>query len=617
MSKTRSAAGEQRRRAPAADTPEGRAEQRKKAIAVKERDPLRRRILGALAESPATTTELSKLLDSPQPSINRLLKEFREKGLVSREEDSLDGRLRRYYLTSTGEVELNSHIAFGAGQEPPPAALPDEHALELQRKALDKAVRIRREQNRLEEAASRFRAVMREAEKIGARDLALEATVELAKTVRQDRRRDEHEELDKVYAGLIDKLNGIAIGSASEYSADFALPAAAHLRYVLGRAGDRLHDDLQTREAHLIAARELYGQLCSNSDSPAKRDWFTRRAWSIISLAGNLRKQTLLESALRTATIAKRDFDILDDDYGRAHCLFMFGLCLRLLGEFHEAAVCIERAYRLASANSFERIRADALMQMGEVKRCLGELDEARTMLDEALDHAGRMELWVTQAFARSALGAVEFQLDHLDAAQKSFGSAERLFDGCQHAEGIALNTRRQAAVARRVAEESSRPSYAAIERLIKLASEGYSRLQSPAGIVACEVEEGWVRMLRKGGRVQPVISRLQAILADRNSRNFLELDPWVPQLLCRFAQKAQDEALVLNSEHVVATAQEKLRERGSRSVEQVAEVVTEIEHQDEGELDALTVEMGGESRRDTNAFTEVHQLDHEFALAQ
>jgi DNA-binding MarR family transcriptional regulator len=617
MRKASPAADEQRRRAHVAETPEGRVKQQVKAIAAKERrEPLRRRILDALAEGPATTTELSKSLGSTQPAINRVLKEFREGGLVTREGDIVDRRLQHYYLTEAGEAELNRYTAFGAVQKPPPA-LSDERAWELQRRAIDKAVAIRREENRLGEAASRLRAVMREAEKLGARDLALEAMVELAKTVRQDRKRDEQEELDTIYDTLVEKLNEIAIGNAEDYSADFALPAAAHLRYVLGRSGDRRDDDLQTREAHLIAARELYGQLYSNSHFPARKEWFTRRAWSIISLAGNLRKQTRLETALHTATIAKRNFDHLEDDYGRAHCLFMFGLCLRLLGEFHEAAVCLARAHQLATSNGFERIQADALMQMGEVKRCLGELDEARTMLGDAFDHAGRMNLWVTQAFARSALGAVEFQLDRFDAARESFESAELLFEGCQHVEGTALNTRRQAAVARRVAEESSRPSYLAIERLIKLASKGYLQLHSPAGIVACEVEEGSVQLLRKDGRVQPVIRRLQEILADRSRREFLELDPWVPQLLWRFAQKAQDETLVEASEKVVATAQEKLRERGMRGVDQVAEVVRAIKHEDEGELDTPTVEMGGESRRDPTAFAEARRHDHEFALAK
>jgi DNA-binding MarR family transcriptional regulator len=620
MRKTSPAAVEQRRRAPSADNPEKRVEQL--TGVTREREPLRRRILAELAEGPATPTQLSKSLGSAPPSISRVLKDFRTAGFVIREEDGIDHRNRHYYLTEVGEVELNRETAFGEKQDPPADRSQDEKA-RLLWKALEKGVRIRREQNRLDEAASRFRAVIREAEKLGERELALQAMVELAKTVRQDRRSDEQPELNATYEELVRRLNGIAIGDADGYDADHALPAAAHLRYVLGRSGDRRDDDLQTREAHLISARELYGQLYLNSDRGGGREWFTRRAWSMISLAGNLRKQTLLEPALRTATVAKHDFDLLEDDYGRAHCLFMFGLCLRLLGEFHEAAACLERAHGFAVGNSFERIRADALMQMGEVKRCLGELEEARTMLDEALDHAGRMDLWVTQAFARSALGAVDFQTNQFDAARESFEAAGRLFEGCQHDEGIALNTRRQAAVARRsrASEEGSRPSYAAIEQLIRTASEGYSKLQSPAGIVACEVEEGWVRMLRKGGRVQAVVGRLQAILDDRGKREFLELDPWVPQLLCRFAGEAQDEDLLSESETVMATAQEKLRERGMRGVDQVAEVVGEIKHEDERELDAPTVEMGGESRRDLGASSEasrrVRETEHEFALAR
>jgi DNA-binding MarR family transcriptional regulator len=596
----------QRPRASAAVSADRRVKAQITAIAEREGEPLRRKILAALAVGVATPTELGKGFNSPTPSVNRILKEFREAGLVSREGAAADRRHRYYSLTAAGETELNRYTAFGKGQEPP-SSITDDETRRLLRLALDKGVRIRRQENRLGEAASRFRAVIREADKIGERDLALEAMIELAKTLRQDRQRDEQEQLNAAYADLATKLNEIAIGNARDYSADLALPAAAHLRYMLGRAGDRRKDDLQTREAHLISARELYGQLFVNGADPSDRaGWFARRAWSIISLAGNLRKQTQLEAALRTATLAKRDFDLLEDDYGRAHCLFMFGFCLRLLGEFLEAAVCLGQAYELARKNSFERIRADALMQMGEVKRYLGELDEARAMLDEALGRADEMELWVTQAFAHSALGAVEFQMERFPEAHDNFELAGRLFDGCHHAEGFVLNTRRQAAVARKVAAESLRPSYAAVDRLIQTASKGYVELHSPAGIVACGIEKGRVQMLRKGGRVQPVVRRLEALLADRNQRHYLELDPWVPQLLYRFAQDVEDGDLVTRSEAVLTTAQEKLRERGTQGVERVAEVMKEIQLEEEDELDVSTAEMGGEARRDPSAFEEL-----------
>ena len=618
MSKASPAAGDQRRRAPATGTYDGRIEQLKAEVSSSEREPLRRRILVALAEGSATPTQLSKRFECAAPSVSRVLKEFRDAGFVVREEDGIDQRNRHYFLTQAGETELNRYTAFGAKQDPPPD-LSDEESRELLRKALDKGVRIRREQNRLGEAASRFRAVIREAEKSGERELALEGMVELAKTVRQDRQPDEQPELNATYDELIQRLNKIAIGDAEGYDADHALPAAAHLRYVLGRSGDRRADSLQTREAHLIAARELYGQLCFNSSQPANRAWITRRAWSVISHAGNLRKQTRLESALQTATVAMRDFDLLEDDYGRAHCLFMFGLCLRLLGEFREAAVCFDRAHQLATDNSYGRVRADALMQMGEVKRCLGDLDEARAMLYDAFEQAGKMDLWVTQAFARSTIGAVDFQSDRFAEASANFKRAEELFRGCRHTEGFALNMRRHVAAARRVAVSSSKPSYLAIERLIGMAREEYSRLNSPAGIVACGIEEGWVRLLRKNGRVQPAIGTLKEILANRNDRDFLELDPWVPMLLDRFARATQDGELVKDSEAVVEAAHEKLRERGTRGVQQVAEVVGEVKQEEEAELDLSTAEMGGEARRDPEMFPEESRLEreHEFALAQ
>jgi DNA-binding MarR family transcriptional regulator len=565
--------------------------------------PLRRRILAALAEGAATPTQLGARFGSPTPPIIRLLKECLEQGWVVKEGDAGDRRRRHYSLTPTGEAALNGMVASGPKQRPP-APLSDEQGRRLVRSGLDRAVRIRREENRLGEAASRLRAVVREAEKAGTWDVALEGMVELAKTLRQDRQADEKDGLDAEYGDLIDRLNRIALGGDDHYGADLALPAAAHLKYTLGRAGDRLDDDLPTREGHLIAACSLYGQLVLNSEGAAASSWFERRAWSIISLAGNLRKQTRLERALWLATAAKRDFDTLDDDYGRAHCLFMFGLCLRLLGEFNEAAVCLEQAHRLATTHSFERVAADSLMQMGEVKRSLGELDESREMLGDALDRAGRMEMWVTRAFAQSALGAVAFQGERYPEAQDHFDRAGELFGGCGHDEGMTLNTRRQVAAARRAAlVGSSRPSYAAIKRLIESAQRGYLALHSPAGVVACEIEEGWVRMLRKGGRVGPVVERLKRHLADYGQRDFLELDPWVPHVLKEFAWKVEDEELVRESEAVATAAQAKLSERGSRGVEQVAEVVREVKLVEERELDTSTAEMGGEARRDPCSF--------------
>jgi DNA-binding MarR family transcriptional regulator len=566
------------------------------------KEPLRRRILAALVDGTATPTELGKRLGSPAPSISRILKEFREAGLVVSEGDEADRRRSHYSLTAAGEVQLNKHTAFGAKEKPPPP-LSGDQTVQLLRTALDRAVRIRREANRLGEAIARLRAVIREAEKIGARDIALEGMVELAKTLRQDRRPEEQEELWAAYDEQVDRLNDIALGNDADYGAELAVPAAAHLKYSLGRAGDRRGEDLPSREAHLTAACSLYGQLVSNSQMPVTANWLARQAWSVVSLAGNLRKQTQLEKALRLATMAKRSFDLLEDDYGRAHCLFMFGFCLRLLGEFREAWVCLERAYKIADIRSFERIRADTLMQMGEVKRCLGDLDEAREMLDDALGQADGMKLLVTQAFAQSALGAVEFQQEHLSQARDYLAGAESLFQGCQHVEGMALNARRQAAVAREIAVESSKPSYAAVERLIESAYEGYADLHSPAGIAACAIEEGRVRMLRKGGRVQPVVERLRALLADRSQREILELDPWVPQLLTRFAEDAGDEALLGQSEGVMATAQEKLAERGAQGVERVALVVEELVLEDEDEIAPSAAEMGGESRRDPSAF--------------
>jgi hypothetical protein len=174
----------------------------------------------------------------------------------------------------------------------------------------------------------------------------------------------------------------------------------------------------------------------------------------------------------------------------------------------------------------------------------------------------------------------------------------------------MTLNTRRQAATARKLAATSSRPSYVEIERLIKSAQQGYAALHSPAGIAACEIEEGWVRMLRKGGRIQPVVERLKQRLADYGQRELLELDPWVPWVLKQFAGEAEEPELLEKSEAVLAAAQAKLSEKGARGVEQVAEVVREVELVDEEAPDTSTAEMGGEARRQPLSFEE--RLGHE-----
>ncbi|HEX5712257.1 MAG TPA: MarR family transcriptional regulator [Solirubrobacterales bacterium] len=582
-----------------------RGERKRKEVRSRaKKDPLRRRILAALVNGPATTAELSERVGSPESSVNRGLRRLEEAGYVEKESDEADGRLRPYSLTVAGEAELNQLTAFGKKRKRGLPTLGPEEAERLLRPALDRAVRIRRQEHRLGEAASRLRGVIREAEKLGASEIVLEATVELAKTLRQERRAKDHKASCKDYEGQLRQLNQVALGLNPKFSAELALPAAAHLRYSLGRAGELLGDDLPTREAHLVAARDLYEQLVKNSgDRKARTDWFRRRAWSIISHAGNLRKQTRLEEALAKATLAKHGFDLVEDEYGRAQSFFMFGFCLRLLGEFHEASTCLDRAQEIAEANSFKRSLADTLMQQGEVKRCLGELGESRELLEKARREAAGMELWVTQAFAESALGALAFQQRELGPAWEYLDAASTLFAECKHLEGSALNDRRRAAVARMMRKEGVKQSYATLERLTSAAREGYAELHSPAGLAACEIEKGRVARMRAKGRVESVIGALNDRLGNRGQREIIELDPWVPQLLRDFAREVEDEQLEAASEGVLATAKDKRREVGTQSVEQVSEVVKEIVLEDEGEIDSLAAEMGGEARRERSAF--------------
>lgn len=576
----------------------------------KNTETLRRRLLGRLAEGPVARAQLGEAFDSAGSSISRTLASLREEGLVISEGGEEDRRLVTYSLTEPGEVALNRLVAFGSPEKPP--EIDPERQVRLLRSALDRAIRLRREANRLGEAAARLRGVVREAEKIEASEIALEAMAELAKTLRQNRQPEDQNEIGPSFEGMIERLNAIALGNDPRYGAELAMPAAAHLKYTLGRAGERRGEDLSTREAHLTAACSLYAQLARNTAMPVRREWFGRQAWSVISLAGNLRKQTQLEKALRFATLAKHGFDLIEDEYGRAHCYFMFGFCLRLLGEFREAAVCLDHAYEIADQRSYQRARADTLMQMGEVKRCLGELDDANDLLIGSLSEASGMDLFVTQAFALSALGAVEFQKGEFGQAREYLSQSQELFDGCEHIEGRALNSRRDAAVSRRIATDSANPNYAAIERLAESAHRGYEGLNSPPGRAACAVEKGRVQLLRKGGRVTPVIDYLSSILASPSQCLLLELDPWVPQLVNEFAEEAQDDKLVEESGWVLAEAQKILAEKGAQSVERIATVM-DIKVEEEDEIPSDAAQMGGEARREfEGADSDLTVLDRE-----
>ncbi|HEY2055992.1 MAG TPA: tetratricopeptide repeat protein [Solirubrobacterales bacterium] len=575
------------------------------------RDPLRRRILESLAEAPANPTSLADHVDStPQPTV-RILKALLKDGLVEVSTDLSDRRLKFYEITAEGEVHLNRQRADGT-RGPARPDLGREETLVFLERALDRAVEMRRGSNQLDESKDRFKAVIREAEKIEAHDLALKAMAELTKTLRQSREPDAAD-------GVIDRLNAISLGAEPGYAASLALPAAAHYRYALGRLGDRRGDDLPARAEHLRAAFSIYQQLARSESGTETSAWLCQRAWSLVALATNLRKQTQLERALLYAVVAKRGFDEVEDEYGSATCWFMFGFCLRLLGEFGTALACFDRAHEISTRNAFDRVQANSLMQLGDVLRSQGNVVDARVLLNEALEQSDRMGLVITQAFAYSALGAVEFQEENFLEAGEFLSQAQGIFDRWDHTQGKALNSRRRATVARQIAITSSQRRYTYIEDWIETAFVSYQDLESPAGIAACQIENGRVQMLRKNGNVRPTVKKLAGLLSDRDSCKILELDPWVPKLLCSFAEEAQDASLVEVTHRVYEDAQDVLAQHADRSVQHLNLIdgQTDGEHEwfrvgDESGNSSIA-EMGGETRRNMASFEEQQILEPEF----
>jgi len=567
--------------------------ERRDVAAVERKEPLRRRLLIALGEAPATSSALAETVEAEKPSVSRKLTAMREEGLVTAEKDADDGRLSRYSLTDEGRSELGRHLAFGAAEKAPPPA-DREESVQFLREALAGAVQMRRRANRLQDAIDRLEEIRAQAEKVGADDVALEALAELATTQRQDRQR-------KPLERSLVTLDEIAQGRES--APELVFPAIAHLEYERGRAGELSEENAVRMARHLTAALSLFGQLTEDRPNADTRAWRTRRAWSVVSLAGNLRCQSMYEEALRHAASALGMFEELEDPYGRSQCWFLFGFCLRLLRRFDEAWSCLEHAHAIAAdpSNSFERARASCLMQMGDVRRCQGRHGEARELLGDVIQLADDMDLPVTSAFATSAMGAVEFQEEDLPQAQVTFRLAQEIFDRCGHREGIALNARRQATVARRLSETGTKPNAGEVKALIALAERTYEEMGSPAGVAACEIERGWMRIFSPScGKLEPVVNRLNKMLVP-NSRQWESLvhDAWVPPVLNTFAKGAENEVLTKHAKKLNSMAKQELEAKAEQGVESISTVAGRFKTTSEGRISARVAEMGGESSRE------------------
>lgn len=561
--------------------------------------PLRRRLLEALAHTPDRPGTLAERLGVSKEAVSRNLRALREAGLVESRSVFGDGRLREYVLTqdgaahdvvadgpdhaddegaagltAVGEVALSDLRAFGVPESPPDPLVSDELEAILDA-AMRDAVALRRRAGGLEEVVERLRAIVEEAETADLTEIVVEATAELATTLRQERRDGEVEP-------LITKLNAIALEPGT--NARIALPAAAHRSYALGRLAAVDSPALLACAGHLVSAAELYGQMANAPGWSRSEDWQRRQTWSVASLAHNFLEQSRYDEAIALGQQALARFEALEDLYGSSNSRLLIGFAFRAMGDYGASWEALEQAHVMAKEHGYRRIEAGSLMQMGEVRRCQGHGAEARSWLEACLDLAEPMELGVTQAFAWSALGAVAYQDLDLDKATAALERARFLFGQCNHRMGIALNLRRQAIVARRALDVGCANDVGPIAKLVAAALERYQLLKSPAGAIACEIEEGRLA-LRLGGSGS-IVGRLLTRLTDTRQRNLIEQDPWVPRVLVDFAQDADDPVLTERSGELLESAERRLA----------------WPQEDDGGRAIAVDEMGGESRREIGA---------------
>jgi DNA-binding MarR family transcriptional regulator len=565
------------------DTADSRASRRRREIlAIEKAEPVRRRILRALARAPQTPSELTVEAEATKETISRLLGKLQEDGLVDFGTVEGDKRRKLFRLTPEGERAFRRHLAYGK-PDPRPAAPSDERILALARAGLENALRMRRQANRLDEAVARMRIVLEQARELGSNELLIDTMAELAATLRQARR---YGELDVI----LDELETMALGKHPVEDVALVLPAAAHREYELGRARGGGVADAASRARHLDAAQALYCQLGRSAGPGRKSTWTQREAWSVLSLASNLRERSNFERAVEKASSALTCFQSIDDYYGQSRSLFMIGLCLRLMGDFRHAWTHLEQALALAQEHTFERFQADALLQMGDVQRSMGHIEPARLLLSEALAQAGRMDVQLMQAFALSSLGACAHQEADYDLARAQLNRAQALFKACAHREGLALNTRRQAVVKYRLCEVSGSGGVKTLQRAVGSAHRQYEDLRSPAGAAACDIELGRLCVILGVGQESP-IARLKQRLGDPRQRDLIELDPWVPSYLLEFSLFAGDSELQASAESVVVDGR---RRRCAWYCQVTGEPATD-EHVND--VDKGVLEMGGESR--------------------
>jgi DNA-binding MarR family transcriptional regulator len=573
-------------------------------IARLEKQPLRRRLLLALAKDAASPTDLARLVGARKESVSRKLAELSAAGFVRSEKDPDDGRQLVYFLTLAGRSEAGRHLSLGKDDPLPPR--PDrEHFEAFVREAIDAAVSLRRRSNSLEDAIDRLQEIHRQCMAAGLYPLALEALIELAATQRQDRRKGEFDR-------SIRELERIVSGETA-FDATLILPASAHLEYERGRAGDLRPGEEAERIEHLHGAKSTFGTLLRDRPGPGDTAWARRRAWSFASLAGIYRNQSQYQQALEHAGHGLRGFEELEDDYGMAYCWFLFGFLLRLLRRFDEASSCLRIAYGIAAreGNAFERLLANSLVQMGDVERCQGHTVESQVTLAKAIDLAQPMKMALTRAFACSATGAAQFQEGDYELARATLDSVQPVFEQLKHPHGIALNAQRQATVARHLSYEGMKIDAPRTKELLRIAQATYRELNSPTGVAACEIEKGWMRTYSPScGRVAPVVKNLDRLVAKlvtpdpRLTETWMQ-DAWFPVMLQDFVKASSAEVkktapdLIENSKRVHKLARIKLQRQGEFGVVTANEGEHRIRNAHKAQGTREVIEMAGESPRE------------------
>ena len=545
-----------------------RAADHAREITVKEKAaPLRRRVLDELRKQMLTTSQLAESLDVRDESVSRIVTKLREDGLVETDTDPNDRRERPHFLTPAGEIELSRHHAYGGPSRDSVKPPTHRQRVTFLYSALRAAVLMRQETNQLQDAATRISIVLREARKIRDGGLVIEAINELATTLRQIPAADEE------IKPLLDELEAISLGNSPFTQPALVMPAIAHREYSLGRLGENSDNERTRRERHLIGATNLYAQLAADPYHLEPSNWKERQGWGLIALARNLRTQSMFEAALKEAAKALHLFEEIEDPYGRSHCHYVFGDCLRLLGDFDRAWDWLKDARVLAEEHCYERFQAELLMQMGEVLRCRGRFDEAQVALEESRDRAEAMGLQVTQSFAHSALGAVAYHRRDLETAKSETSLAHQGFKRLRHRQGLALNARRRGAVARLIFSETKRDA-TSVERMIQVARRQYERLASPAGIAACDIENGRLRLACEEDP-DSVVSGLLDLIENRTpEKNMIELDPWVPAVMGAFAEETKVEVFIDKSRILLEAARRRLSERAWAGMQQAAELM-------------------------------------------